>query len=291
MRLWAISDLHLGTAINRQALAAVPDHGDDWLILAGDVAEREEHLDAAFAVLGTRFGRLLWVPGNHELWTLARDGVPKPARGVARYQALVALARNRGVLTPQDPYPVWPGPGGPAVVAPLFLLYDYSFRPDHVPAAEAVAWAMEEDIVCTDEMLLHSDPYPTRAVWCAQRCTETEARLAAIDPALPTVLINHWPLRQDLVQLPRIPRFSPWCGTRRSEDYHRRFRACVVISGHLHIRSTRERHGVRFEEVSLGYPRQWYGERGIAAYLRQILPPPVASSEDRRMLDSAPAAW
>ncbi|MGB1007763.1 MAG: metallophosphoesterase, partial [Thalassobaculaceae bacterium] len=56
MRLWAISDLHLSQEINRAALARVPDHGDDWLILAGDIAERSEHLAWAFAVLNARFG-------------------------------------------------------------------------------------------------------------------------------------------------------------------------------------------------------------------------------------------
>jgi hypothetical protein len=30
--------------------------------------------------------------------------------------------------------------------------------------------------------------------------------------------------------------------------------------------------GIRFEEVSLGYPRQWQPALGLAAYLRQILP-------------------
>jgi hypothetical protein len=64
-------------------------------------------------------------------------------------------------------------------------------------------------------------------------------------------------LREDLAKLPRIPRFSIWCGTRRTEDWHLRFNATVVVSGHLHIRSTSHRDGVRFEEVSLGYPRQW----------------------------------
>ena len=34
------------------------------------------------------------------------------------------------------------------------------------------------------------------------------------------------------------------------------------------------RDGVRFEEVSLGYPRDWNRDWGVAAYLRQILPLP-----------------
>jgi len=48
-----------------------------------------------------------------------------------------------------------------------------------------------------------------------------------------TVLINHFPLREDLVRLRRIPRFSIWCGTKATQEWHTRFRAQVVVSGHL----------------------------------------------------------
>jgi hypothetical protein len=77
--------------------------------------------------------------------------------------------------------------------------------------------------------------------------------------------------------LPRIPRFTIWCGTTRTADWHTRYAAEVVVSGHLHMRSTRWRNGVRFEEVSLGYPAQWQQARGAGAYLRQILPAPAAA--------------
>ena len=46
-----------------------------------------------------------------------------------------------------------------------------------------------------------------------------------------------------------MPRYSLWCGTTRTEDWHTRFRARAVISGHLHFRTTLWRHGVRFDEV------------------------------------------
>ena len=42
MKLYAISDLHLGYEINREALKALPPHPDDWLIVAGDVGEKRE---------------------------------------------------------------------------------------------------------------------------------------------------------------------------------------------------------------------------------------------------------
>ena len=127
------------------------------------------------------------------------------------------------------------------------------------------------EIECADEVLLHPDPYADLAEWCHTRCEITERRLETCRNDLPTVLINHFPLREDLASLPRIPRFSIWCGTRRTEDWHLRFNAAVVVSGHLHIRSTSYRDGVRFEEVSLGYPRQWSGLITPDQCVREIL--------------------
>jgi hypothetical protein len=49
-----------------------------------------------------------------------------------------------------------------------------------------------------------------------------------------------------------------------------------VISGHLHMRTTLWRDGIRFEEVSLGYPRDWQPDRGLDWYLRDVLPDPAA---------------
>ncbi len=65
-----------------------------------------------------------------------------------------------------------------------------------------------------------------------------------------------------------------------TEDWHRRYRARLVISGHLHMRATDWRDGVRFEEVSLGYPRQWDAAKGAPHYLRQVLPGPDAPAPD-----------
>ncbi|MCB0190009.1 MAG: hypothetical protein KDE31_37315, partial [Caldilineaceae bacterium] len=197
---------------------------------------------------------------------------PNPLRGEAKYRRLVEICRDFGVLTPEDPYVLWPGSTTPYLLAPLFLLYDYSFRPEHIAAEDALAWAAEHDTVCADEVVLHPDPYPTRMAWCAARCRYTEQRLAAVAGQGELVLINHFPLRYDLAVLPRIPRFTLWCGTTRTETWHTRFPVAALIYGHLHIRNRQLRDGVRCEEVSLGYPQQWDVTRGVAAYLRQILP-------------------
>ena len=269
MKLYAISDLHLSYAANRRALEALPMFPEDWLIVAGDVGETEAHLSFALAMLTKRFARVLWTPGNHELWTFPQGTL----RGEAKYRRLVAICRHYKVLTPEDPYPLWRADDGShCLLAPLFTLYDYSFRPPHVPEEQALAWAEADGIVCADEMMLHPDPYPSRSAWCAARCAYTERRLQEAAQQAPLVLANHFPLRYDLAHLPSLPRFSLWCGTRRTEDWHVRFPAVAVVYGHLHMRGTHMRDGVRFEEVSLGYPRHWRVEQGMAAYLRQILP-------------------
>jgi predicted phosphodiesterase len=275
MKLYALADLHLRYEVTRRALEALRPRPYDWLILAGDVGETEEHLRFALAVLTRRFGRLLWVPGNHDLWSIPpRENRPDDLRGEAKYRRQVQICRDYGVLTPEDPYVVWPGEGPRCILAPTFVLYDYTFRPDEIPVDKAVEWAAEENLLCSDEVLLHPDPYPTKSAWCEARVRETEPRLEEAAARAPLVIINHFPLRQDLAILPAIPRFSIWCGTRLTEDWHLRFRAEVVIYGHLHIRGRYQRDGVRFEEVSLGYPPNWDQKLGVEPYLRQILPHP-----------------
>jgi 3',5'-cyclic AMP phosphodiesterase CpdA len=267
MRVLALSDLHVGHPANRESVAAIPGDADAWLLLGGDLGERLDHLKWTLDALQPRFAKLVWIPGNHELWVT--DG---GRRGEARYRDYVAVCRERGVLTPED---AWPEIDTGLVLCPLFLLYDYSFAPDGLDAAGAVAWAAEAGIVAQDERFLHPDPYPSRAAWCAARVDAAEDRLAALPPTSRTVLFNHWPLRRDLARLPLVPRYVPWCGTTRTEDWHVRFRAELVVTGHLHVRATDWRDGVRFEEVSLGYPRQWSPEKGAASYVRQVWPATV----------------
>jgi predicted phosphodiesterase len=272
MNLLAISDLHLGRPANRKALDSIQRRPKDWLILAGDIGETEAELADAFALLRRRFARVIWTPGNHELWTTDdAPGSSQATRGEERYAALIALARSFGVTTPEDPYPIWPGSNRRIVVAPLFILYDYSFRPPDVTGAEVVSWAAAEGIMSADETLLNSAPYSDLPAWCAARVAKTAARLEALPRGYSTVLVNHYPLEQAHALLPRMPRFAPWCGTRLTAGWHSRFRAVAVIYGHLHARRKFEQDSVQFHEVSLGYPEQWDQRSSVNAYLRVIL--------------------
>ncbi|MBG6089225.1 metallophosphoesterase family protein [Actinomadura viridis] len=270
--LYAISDLHVGFADNRAFVAGLrPRSRDDWLIVAGDVAERFADVEWALRTLSETFAKVVWAPGNHELWTPKDD--PVQARGEDRYLRLVETCRELGVLTPEDPYAVWEGEGGPVTVAPLFVLYDYTFRPDGASTKEeALKLAYDAGVVCTDEVLLHPDPYPTRDAWCDARIAYTERRMAELAPGTRTVLVNHFPLVREPTRVLWYPEFAQWCGSERTADWHVRFGAVTVVYGHLHIPRTMWSDGVRFEEVSVGYPREWRkrGERPSGP--RRILP-------------------
>ncbi|MFI0742174.1 metallophosphoesterase family protein [Streptomyces sp. NPDC021100] len=273
-RLLAVSDLHIAHAENRALTETLrPTHDDDWLIVAGDVAERYDDVEWALRLLAGRFAKVIWAPGNHELWTPPKD--PCDLRGEKRYLRLVELCRELGVATPEDPYPVWEGDGGPVAVAPLFTLYDYTFRvPGAATKEESLRRAYEAGVVCTDEHFLHPDPYATRDDWCRARVAYTERRLAELDPGMRTVLVSHWPLVREPTRILRYPDFAQWCGTELTADWHVRFRAAAAVYGHLHIPRVTRYDGVRFEEVSVGYPREWR-PRPPREPLRQILPQPV----------------
>jgi 3',5'-cyclic AMP phosphodiesterase CpdA len=272
VKLYAISDLHISHPANYEALSRIGHYPEDWLLLGGDICESPEELAACLEIVTRRFERVFWVPGNHELWTTSAD--PDAPRGEAKYRELVRLCRNYGVTTPEDEFVRWTGDGPACTIAPLFVLYDYSFRGDVIPRdldiAQAIEYSRQAGVVCVDEELLHADPYPDRSAWCHARARYTEERLAQTQG--PLILLNHYPLREEFSHLFLVPTFILWCGTRLTEDWHTRYPVHTAVSGHLHIRRDRIRDGVRFVEVSLGYPRQWDQERPIDSYLCEILP-------------------
>jgi predicted phosphodiesterase len=269
--LLAISDLHVEHDENRAIVEGLrPEHPADWLLVAGDVASSAERVDWALSLLKERFETVVWVPGNHELHVYDKD--PASPRGEGLYLDLIECCRRNGVISPEDPYPVWEGGGDPIRVVPLFLLYDYSFRKGSLSKGEALRRAYGAGVVCDDEFLLDPSPHLSREAWCEARLTETLARLGDTDPVLPSVLVNHFPLRVEATASLMRPDFAQWCGTDRTNDWHRRFRAAAVVYGHLHIPRTMWHDGVPFEEVSLGNPREWRRRGPRATRLRRILP-------------------
>ncbi|QFU90662.1 metallophosphoesterase [Amycolatopsis sp. YIM 10] len=271
--LFATSDLHVTHEGNAEVVDTIqPDGPEDWLLVAGDVGEQVPAIMKTLKMLRDRFAKVIWVPGNHELWTTDRD--PVQLRGQARYDELVRRCREIDVLTPEDEFAVWEHGSEPLTIAPMFLLYDYSWRTPAAhgrPLSVAMDQAREAGVICTDEYFLHPDPYPTRQEWCAQRLKVTEQRLQQIPDDRKTILMSHWPLHRHPTEPLYWPEFAMWCGTTETEDWHLRFRAEIAVYGHLHIPRSTQADGVRFEEVSLGYPREWRKRARGPVAVRRLL--------------------
>lgn len=272
-KLLAISDLHVHYEDNKRFVEGLrPESDDDWLLVPGDVGEIFADVEWALRLLAGRFSTVVWAPGNHELWTHPRD--PVELRGEERYRALVETCRGLGVLTPEDPYPTWRTGGAEVTVAPLFVLYDYTFRARHLTQEAALAASYEAGVVCSDEFLLHPDPHPSREAWCRSRLELTEARLAELPEGRPIVLMNHFPLIRRPTEILRHPEFALWCGTEATAAWLRRYRVVAAVYGHLHIPRLLTQDGVPHYEVSLGYPREWQPRRSPPG-LTMILPQPA----------------
>lgn len=238
--LWAISDIHVTFPENQHIVDQLfPQDPGDCLIVAGDVAEKIPDVVRTMSKLVKRFHTVIWTPGNHELFNRKSDRL----NGKARYRSLVGQLRALGVITPEDPYPVFGG----VTVCPLFTLYDYSFRPVGLTAKQAVAQAK---IKLDDELAIA--PYVDIPQWCAERVEYTEDRLKATKG--PKILVNHWPLVIEPTHRLFENDIALWCGTSATRDWAVRFNALMAIHGHLHIPAETRVDGISHIEVSLGYP-------------------------------------
>ena len=84
--MWATSDLHVGYADNRRIVTddLHPAGDGDWLIVAGDVAERPADVEWALATLAGRFAKVIWVAGQPRAVDPARRPGPAARRGPLR---------------------------------------------------------------------------------------------------------------------------------------------------------------------------------------------------------------
>ena len=85
----------------------------------------------------------------------------------------------------------------------------YTFQPPGISGkAEGLARAYASGVVCTDEWLLHPDPYPSREDWCRARVEFTQRRLKGRDLAMPVILVNHFPLVRQPTEVLHYPQFA-----------------------------------------------------------------------------------
>ena len=240
----------------RASSGCAPATPGDWLIVAGDVAETVADIEWALRLLSGRVrARDLGAGQPRAVDAPAATRSSCAARPVT--SAWCELCRELGVLTPEDPYPVWTGAGGPVTVAPAVPAVRL-----HVPPGRRRTKEEALDLAYGRGRGLHrraaAAPRPVPepgGVVPRPASTATRRRLGGCDPALPDGAGQPLPAGPRADPGPALPAV-------RAVVRHRRrprtgtsaFRAATVVYGHLHIPRTTCHDGVRFEEVSVGYP-------------------------------------
>ncbi|MFH0975228.1 MAG: metallophosphoesterase [Spirochaetota bacterium] len=119
MRVFAVSDVHIDYAENRQWLFGLSktDYKNDILILAGDITNNIPVIIKAFVSLKNCFKEVLYIPGNHDLWVSRRNNI---RNSIDNFHLIKTVASNCGVR-------MEPAHFKTLSIIPLFGWYDYSF--------------------------------------------------------------------------------------------------------------------------------------------------------------------
>ncbi|UAA37453.1 metallophosphoesterase [Paraneptunicella aestuarii] len=238
MRVFVVSDVHIDYKENREWLLnlSAEEYVDDVLILAGDLTENLGMLRESFQSLQQKFKKVLFVPGNHELWVV-RD---KTEHSFQKYYDICEVAEETGVL--MEPY----HDGGVSIV-PLLGWYDFSFAEPSKMLLDTwmdfrlCRWPDElgqEDI--TQFFIERNEPY--------------------LDVKNETVIsFSHFLPRIDLMPpyIPQNYRFVyPALGSNMLEEQVRRLDPDIHVYGHSHVNRHVTIDGVKYINNAFGYPSE-----------------------------------
>jgi predicted phosphodiesterase len=239
MRVFALSDIHIDYDVNAKWIAGLSnaDYQDDVLILAGDVTDTLHLLDRCLAALAKRFRKVLFVPGNHDLWVI-RDGREK--NSFQKFDDVCAVVESSGAS--MKPFRA----RGVAIV-PLLAWYDYSFGE---PTEELRSMWMDY-----------------RACRWPKGCGERDvaAHFAKLNEGpLPSstdkvITYSHFLPRIDLMP-PGIPAAArvlyPILGSSQLDRQVRALGASMHVYGHSHVNRQLKIDGVSYINNAFGYPNE-----------------------------------
>jgi Icc-related predicted phosphoesterase len=246
MRIFAVSDLHIDYAVNARWVENLSqsDYQGDLLIVAGDISDILRSLDWCLRELTRRFRKVLFVPGNHDLWSIRDRGARS---SLDKFHDVAAVVDSSGAT--MQPLHL---PG--ISIYPLLGWYDYSFGE---PSAElqsiwmdyrACRWPEGFDVASiADYFASFNDNY-----------------IAVQDGTV--ITFSHFLPRIDLLSPFAIcgSRLNPVLGSTRLERQLRRLKSTIHVYGHSHINGERHIQGVNYVNNAFGYPNeQWMSSRGL----------------------------
>jgi predicted phosphodiesterase len=239
MRIFALSDIHVDYDSNARWLSklSASDYQDDVLILAGDISDIPSLLEYCFKTLTRRFGQVLYVPGNHDLWVLRSQ---KEKTSFEKHKLVCALAESYNVL-------MKPFHRGTLSVIPLQGWYDYSFG---VPSDELrKVWMDYRACVWPDGVGM--------ADITRQFTDANEPWLETVNDTV--ISFSHFLPRIDLLPAgvpDSVKMLFPIMGSVVLEKQIRRLKSKIHVYGHSHLNRRVDIDGVSYINNALGYPHE-----------------------------------
>lgn len=248
MRVFALSDIHVDFDVNAKWIASLSklDYQDDVLILAGDITHSLALLEWCLSTLAVRFKRVLFVPGNHELWVLGEE---RAKTSLQKFRDVAAAVETSGAS-------MHPFFKGNALIAPLFGWYDFSFGQ---PSEELKTLWMDFHACRWPEGF---GPEQAAAHFGALNRPLSAAGAAKV------ITFSHFLPRIDLIPsfVPTSQRMlDPVLGSTLIEQQLRQLNSSIHVYGHSHINRKARIDGITYINNAFGYPR----EEGLTA--RQLL--------------------
>lgn len=239
MRVFALSDIHVDYDVNARWVSSLSssEYRDDVLILAGDVTDTLSLLGSTLRAFVGRFRKVLFVPGNHELWVIRDE---KHKGSLQKFAEVRAVVSDCGASL--EPYRT-----GTLSVVPLLSWYDYSFGK---PSAELRSIWM--DFVACRWPNDYDAPHVAAYFMALNDGLGCEAGRTLIT-------FSHFLPRIDLMpnSIPLHRReLYPVLGSASLDRRLRELGSSMHVYGHSHVNRNVEIDGVRYVNNAFGYPQE-----------------------------------
>jgi predicted phosphodiesterase len=247
MRIFALSDIHVDYEVNATWIAnlSAVDYRDDILILAGDVTDSLRLLEWCLTTLTARFRKVLFVPGNHDLWVM-REG--RNEDSLQKFKRVAAIVESSGASMQvfRDRR---------IAIVPLLGWYDYSFGE---PSEDLKSMWMD----------YHACRWPVdfgvREI-AAHFYALNDTRVATA--ADKVITFSHFLPRIDV--MPRtIPKdkqlLYPVLGSTLIEKQLRGIKPSIHVYGHSHVNRNVTIDGILYVNNAFGYPQEtWIASKRL----------------------------
>lgn len=238
-RIFALSDIHVDYTENSNWIHNLSnfDYSNDILILAGDITDRLPLMEKTFKALCCKFSKVLYVPGNHDLWVKRSE----EECSFDKFNKIHILAENCGIET--RPY-VYKN----TCFVPLYSWYDFTFG----ELDESISKRWSDFKAC--QWSGNFDHPDITEYFHAMN----EKVIQSVDH--PTVIsYSHFMPRIDLMPdyiPPKKQLLYPVLGSAKLEEQIRQLNSKIHVYGHSHVNRSEVRDGSLYINNAFGYSHE-----------------------------------